>query len=648
MDAQDFGTASLQDAILRFPVLFPSSIVKALGAAVCGAVVFVASLLAVWMLGPGLVLTFFSNRGPDRTVYRGFGLVSENQSWTRAEVATVALPGLDRSVPLTLTIRASAPVPEPPTLVVRADGYTLGSQQLLRTEGEWTLQIPARGPKGVTLEFEVSQLYRPANGDLPRGALFRQISLAPVGRWWPPLRSVVDAALVGAALGGAFALVELPLVGAMLGLLLGGVVSALVGHHGVAAVTPWDVQGIRAAYYALGLSAVVAAWRRFGLPDVWRDIGQYLVVSLAMLWFNLLFWLNPETPAGDLTFHVHRLQYALSGHYFFTEGTPGGVSPYAIGLYVIAGLFQQATPFWQSGNGLHVIAALAEAVAGFLIACAVRRAWQAHATALMALLTISAVSAEFQAHAVGYMTNAFAQPMAVAALASLAVASPVIGGVCALPWTIIAFLSHTGTFITLAAILLTCVVVQALTPGRDNRRMAVVILGVLAIASTVSIALFYSHFGDVYRDLLTRSRHAVASVPLQRAEAHQTEWVPGWPALLQRLAAVPGYVHKYLGYPLLALAAAGAWSRRFSTDVWTRLLQGWVVACAALFVLGQVSSIDVRYYLAVGPALAVFASVAMVSGWASARWRWPTVILGVLVLAQALSYRFEWFSGTPR
>ena len=212
---------------------------------------------------------------------------------------------------------------------------------------EWTLQIPARGPRGVTLQFEVSQLYRPANGDLPRGALFRQIALAPVGRWWPPLPSVVDAALVGAALGGSFALVELPLVGAMLGLLLGGVVSALVGHHGVAAVTSWDVPGIGVAYFALGVSAVLAAWRRYGLPDVWRDIGQYLVVSWAMLWFNLLFWLNPETPAGDLTFHLHRLQYALSGHYFFTEGTPGGVSPYAIGLYVIAGLFQQATPFWS-------------------------------------------------------------------------------------------------------------------------------------------------------------------------------------------------------------------------------------------------------------------------------------------------------------
>ncbi len=81
---------------------------------------------------------------------------------------------------------------------------------------------------------------------------------------------------------------------------------------------------------------------------------------------------------------------------------------------------------------------------------------------------------------------------------------------------------------------------------------------VLLVAWAVSIGLFYSHFGDVYRDLLTRTRPIPETLPVQRAEAHQTMWVPGWPALVQRLAAVPGYVHKYLGFPLIVLAARGA------------------------------------------------------------------------------------------
>ena len=599
------------------------------------------------MLGPGLTLTFFSDRRSERKVYSGFSLVKDRQSWMRADVASVTLPHLDRSVPLMMTVVASAPIPHPPILTARADGYTLGTHQLSQVGDEWTLQIPARG-HGLTLEFQVPSLYSPANGDFARGAQFRQISLTPVGRWWPPFPAIVDAVLVGGALGGAFALVEVPVAGAVLGLLLGAIVSAVVGHRGIAAVTPWDLPALWAAAAALGASIVMSAISRDWRPDIRRDLGQYLVVSCAMLWFNLLFWLNPETAAGDLTFHLHRFQSVLSGQFFFTEGTPGGVAPYAVGLYVIASLFERATPFWQSGNGLHLVSAIAESIAGFLLAWAVRRAWQSHATALLALLTFHSVAAEFQTHAVGYMTNAFAQPMAVAAMASLVLASPIVAGVCALPWTLIAFLSHTGTFITLSVALLTCAVVQAMTPTRDSRRLALAIAGVLAVAWTLSIAVYYSHFGDVYRDLLTRSRPLVASLPVQRSEAHQTVWVPGWPALLQRLAAVPGYLHKYLGYPLLALAAAGLWSRRREKDVWTRLLQGWLLACAGLFVLGQVSSVDVRYYLAAGPALAVFASAAMVTGWCSARWRWPTIILSAMLLAQSLSYRFEWFSNTPR
>ncbi len=635
-------------AILPVRVHVPASLLKTVRGAVFGAGAFVLPVLAVWMAGPGLVLTFFSDRGPDRLVYRGFGLVSERQSWTRAGVATVALPGLDRSVPLTVTLSVSAPVPEPPTLIVRADGYTLGSRLLRQNGDEWSLQVPARGRDGLMLEFEVSGLYRPANGDLPRGALFRQIALTPVGRWRPPTQVLVDAAIVGTALGAAFALVELPLVASALGLLLGAIVSAGVRYRGAAALTGWAGPAVWAAIAALVVAVLVVALRPGGRSDVRRDAGAYLVVSCAMLWFNLLFWLNPETAAGDLIFHVHRFQEVLGGRYFFTEGTPGGVSPYAIGLYVIARFFQQATPFWQSGNGLHLIAAIAESIAGLLLALAVRRAWKSHAVALLALLTFHAVSAEFQPHAVGYMTNAFAQPMAVAALASLAIAAPLVAGVCALPWTVVAFLSHTGTFLTLSAILVACIAVLAATPTRDSRRLAVVALGVLILAWTIAIGLYYSHFGDIYRDLLMRSRPTVAKLPLQRSEAHQTVWVPGWPALLQRLAAVPGYLHKYLGYPLLVLAGVGVWSRRCDVDVWTRVLEGWLLACAVLFALGQVSSIDVRYYLAAGPALAVFASAALVSGWSSARWRWPTAVLGTLMLAQSLWYRCEWFWSTPR
>ena len=49
--------------------------------------------------------------------------------------------------------------------------------------------------------------------------------------------------------------------------------------------------------------------------------------------------------------------------------------------------------------------------------------------ALLALVGFHSVSAEFQVHAIGYMTNAFAQPMSVLALAALTIAAPVIASV---------------------------------------------------------------------------------------------------------------------------------------------------------------------------------------------------------------------------
>jgi hypothetical protein len=350
-----------------------------------------------------------------------------------------------------------------------------------------------------------------------------------------------------------------------------------------------------------------------------------------------------------LIFHVNRfVQRVMKGDYFFTEGTPGGWAPYAIGFYVIAGWFRQPTLFWQSGNALHVIAAAAESAASFLLACGIRRVWLAHGTALLALVGFHTVSAEFQIHAIGYMTNAFAHPMSVMALAVLTIASPVLASACALPLTIVAFLSHTGAFITLSAIFITCSAVLGVTRTSDSRRLAIGMLIVLLVAWAVSIGVFYSHFGDVYRDLLTRSRSIPATLPVQRAEAHQTTWVPGWPAMIQRLAAVPGYVHKYLGFSLIVLSLAGLWETRRRTDVLTRLLQGWLAACLGLFVLGQISSIDVRYYLAAGPPLVVFAAAALVDAWTRPRLKWIGLALGVLVIAQSLSYRFDWFVTVPR
>jgi len=213
---------------LRF---LPRAAVETLLLAAYGAVVFVVSVVMLWGLGPPLVLTFFSDRGPDRSTYVGFGLSNDRQSWTSSETATVTLADLDRSRDLTLTITASGSRrPHPPLLTVRADGYEIGTHQLTRQWDTWTMTVPARRRDGVMLTLAVPDVYRANPADVPRGALIRQIVLASTGWWWPPLPVLVTAAVAGTALGAAFGLVGLSRLPAMVGLLFGAVaVEVLLG-----------------------------------------------------------------------------------------------------------------------------------------------------------------------------------------------------------------------------------------------------------------------------------------------------------------------------------------------------------------------------------------------------------------------------------
>ena len=321
-------------APMTHPGFVPRAAVVTLLLAGYGAVVFVLSVLMLWGLGPPLILTFFSDRGPDRSTYVGFGLSNDRQSWTSSEAATITLADLDRSRDLTLTITASGSRrPHPPLLTVRADGYEIGTHQLTRQWDTWTMTVPARRRDGVMLTLAVPDVYRANPADVPRGALIRQIVLASTGWWWPPVPVLVTAAVVGTALGAAFGLVGLSRLPAMVGLLFGAIVSAVVGHQGVAAVTPWNVPATCAALAALAGSGIfrlvhwIRSARALESAPLVLDVGQYFVISCALLWFNLLFWLNPETPAGDLIFHVNRVRRMTNGDYFFTEGTPGGWAP---------------------------------------------------------------------------------------------------------------------------------------------------------------------------------------------------------------------------------------------------------------------------------------------------------------------------------
>src|SRR4029453_7524847 len=84
-----------------------------------------------------------------------------------------------------------------------------------------------------------------------------------------------------------------------------------------------------------------------------------------------------------------------------------------------------------------------------------------------------------------------------------------------------------------------------------------------------------------------------------------------------RLAGVPRSVHLYLGLPLLLLATIGAWRLfvRRARDRGTLAILGWGAACVFFLVVGILTPVDMRYYLASIPALAV-------AGSAGASWLW--------------------------
>jgi hypothetical protein len=273
----------------------------------------------------------------------------------------------------------------------------------------------------------------------------------------------------------------------------------------------------------------------------------------------------------------------------------------------------------------------------------------------VAVLLYLTVPAAFQVQAIAYLTNAFAQSMAVIGFALLTLASSTLAGwlILAASFTALtlAVLSHTGTFMICTVVLVLIAPMLWMIGDRAARWLAPRAAAVAMLTILVSIGIYYAHFSDEYRTMLagspvSSSQAATAIVPIQRAEAHQTQWAPGWLPLRNRLVAIPGYVSKYLGFILVALAVGGTvfLIRASAHDSLTIALAAWCGACGLFFVLGQLTSIDVRYYLAAAPALAVLAARAVAETWT----RGGTArVIGIAALswcvATGIAYWFAWF-----
>jgi hypothetical protein len=366
--------------------------------------------------------------------------------------------------------------------------------------------------------------------------------------------------------------------------------------------------------------------------EPFRNTAKFAIAfTAAAFLLELLVLLHPDMPIGDALFHAHRFQDVLAGRYYFTSVAPGNYQfPYAPGLYVFAmpfaGLVRRGV---ADMTVLRTIVCAANALAGLLLyGMAVGMRGDRLAGAL-AVAVYHLIPLGFEVIAVGNLTNAFAQSISVSALALMASAAvrlehraAVAGLTAALA---AAFLSHTGTFAIGAVAACVIAFLFWWRGGPALRSAAGAVLFAAIAAIVIAVVVYYAHFVDTYRTELARIGGETAAAAPDA----------GGRGIGDRLVSVPRYLGLYLGAPALALSTWGAailWTRG-ARDRASLATAGWILTCGLFLVLGILTPVDMRYYLAAIPALALFAAIASSSAWTSGG---PARVIALTLLAGAV------------
>lgn len=597
--------------------------IRAASAALLGALASAGWLSLFYAAGGGLRVDFAIH--PPRLV-SGFHAAERDPTtgltfaWTGAD-AGLRVPGLDRRASWTFTVRARGArggVHTNPLLTFYVDGIQLHTHETTAGFEEVRVLVPARPERrGVTVAMRSSSTFMPGPDD-PRqlGVMVDALELSPNGLVLPPPEMFGAAMLGGAALAAAIAL-----LGVTSGAAIGSAVLLSAGQgavlaHGFAPYTNFpQIAGRLAIITAAVLT--VGAWLTRWRAQPLRNTARFAVAfSAGACFLELLVLLHPDMPLGDALFQAHRFQEVLRGNLYFTSIAPGGYAfPYAPGLYVVASPFAGLVRRELGDVALlRIVTTLASAAAGLLLYSVTARVWHDRLAAAFAVAVYHLIPLSFRIITVGNLTNAFAETLTIGALALMTV--PALGSLASVATVALtitltaAFLSHTSTF----AILSVCAFATAVMFARKGkpggpalRAPATGIAAASAVAILAAVGLYYAHFIATYQTELARlGTETAAAAP-----------DAGGRSALQRAIAVPRYLHIYLGVPVLVLAVAGTvdrW-RRASRDRLTLAVAGWALTCTLFLVIGVLTPLDMRYYLAVIPALALLAA-------AGASWSW--------------------------
>jgi hypothetical protein len=571
-------------------------------------------------------------------------------AWTAGD-AVLRLPGLDRRLAWTLDLRvrgARPSLPDNPDLTIAVDGGTLETLHTTPDFADVVVRIPARPERrGIIIAMHSSKTFVPGPADpRPLGVMLDRLRLSPDGIALVPDAALTATSLASGAMGAAIALVGVtagPAIGGALVLAAG---LAAVMTRGFAPYSDYPSLVVRlSGWIALALSFCSFAsgyWR--GRPL--RNTARFAAVfSASALLLKLAVLLHPNMPVGDAMFQAHRFESVLAGHLYFTSIAPGGYSfPYPPGLYVFASLFSGLVRRGAPDMALlRIVTATADCVFGLLLYWVVSRNWGNRLAAAMAVAIYHLMPLNFGVLTTGNLTNAFAQSVAVGALAIMA--SPALSSKIATMSSILtlvfagAFMSHTGTIAILFVAGILTAALFALRGGGPLRSAAWAIAIATLAAAAVSIALYYAWFLDTYRAEFARIGHETAAAAPD----------VGGRTVGDRLRLVPYSLGIYIGAPVLLFAFLGGieLTLRRASDRLTLALAGWLASCVAFLVLGILTPVDMRYYLAALPALAITAgygaSWAWSDGWPLQRRLWR--LAAAVFLAGTISTGFHyWWS----
>jgi hypothetical protein len=590
--------------------------------ATLGALAAAACLLGAYALWPELVLSMEGDAALTRGLYPAERAPDGvTFAWSRDEV-TVLLHDIDRHLPWEFDIRfrgSRANEAELPDVQIAVDEAVLAQR---RASNDYqhlavTLPVDELHPRSARVVVRVSATFTPGPDDpRPLGIMVDEIRVRPAAGGIPiaPWRLVRAAAMAGAICGVMFGLIGLTAgsAAAAAGVLAVGQAAILVTGAG-----PYTAYSVLVPRIAAGVAAgtaiatLIARWQA-GAP-LRRTARFVLACSGGVLFLELLILLHPNMPIGDALFQAHRFEWVRDGRWLFTSIAPGGYEfPYAIALYVFALPFSSLVSGGAAGVMLllRTIVATADTIGGALLYPAVARQTGDRLAGAVAVGLFHLIPLNFQVQTVGNLTNAFGQSLFVVAIASLLIGllRPAAYGRLALLTLLIAaaLLSHTSTFAIAAPAFVLTALAFRWRGKPEVKALAWPLLIAAIVATLLAVALYYGHFGETYVSQWRRISGEMAA-PAELSD-------PGGRSVGQRAAAVPYYLGVYFGWPALLLAVAGLSIVR-RRDALGLTVAGWLAAAGGFLLLGVLTPVDMRYYLAAFPAVALLGGFGASRAW---------------------------------